>query len=206
MEQRPLGFSLGFAPSRYQLRTPGRGPILNTDQESRFRHYPNLQSTYSLNACDLVSHLTSADEVFGTGKRAAAADRLTRQVMAEADASQPGSRATNRPLRRASRGLGEAQVLVRAEQQLGVTDVQPGVMPELRSAPEPAQAGTAPLEKKTGAYAQSTRAGTDEPVRPAEFPARGRLEPQAWQPPAADISPQWEAQAEVQVGEQEIEL
>jgi hypothetical protein len=32
------------------------------------------------------------------------------------------------------------------------------------------------------------------------------LEPQAWQPPAADISPQWEAQAEVQVGEQEIEL
>lgn len=140
-------------------------------------------------------------------ERAAAADRLTRQVMAEADASQLGSRATNRPLRRAaSRGLGEPQVLVRAEQQLGVTDVQPGVMPELRSAPEPAQAGTAPLEKKTGAYAQSTRAGTDEPVRPAEFPARGRLEPQAWQPPAADISPQWEAQAEVQMGEQEIEL
>jgi hypothetical protein len=65
MEQQPLGFSLGSAPSRYQLRTPGRGPISNTDRESRFRHYPNLQSTYSLNACDLVSQLTSADPGIG---------------------------------------------------------------------------------------------------------------------------------------------
>jgi hypothetical protein len=60
-EQRPSGFPLGFAPSRFQPRTPGWGPVLNTDRESRLRHYPNLQSTYSLTACDLVSQRTSAE-------------------------------------------------------------------------------------------------------------------------------------------------
>jgi hypothetical protein len=30
-ERAPLGFPLGFAPSRYQPRTPGRGQVWNTD-------------------------------------------------------------------------------------------------------------------------------------------------------------------------------
>ena len=46
-------------------------------------------------------------------ERAAAADRLTRQVMADVDASQPGSQAAS------------------------ITQAKSGVMPELRPGPEP---------------------------------------------------------------------
>ena len=88
-------------------------------------------------------------------------------------------------------------------------------MPELRPGPEPAQADTAQLEEETGAHAQSarrgaaapelaeagraahaTQAGAGEPVRHAEFPAGAGVEPSAWQPPAADVSPECGAQAE----------
>ena len=60
-ERGPLGFPPGFAPGRYRPRTPGRGPVLDTDPESRLRHQPNLQSTDSLTACDLVSQLIAAE-------------------------------------------------------------------------------------------------------------------------------------------------
>jgi len=55
-----LGLSLSLAPGHYWPRTSGRGPVSNTDRESRLRHRPNLQSTYSLIACDLVSQRSSA--------------------------------------------------------------------------------------------------------------------------------------------------
>jgi hypothetical protein len=61
-EQGPLGFSLSFAPGHHWPRTSGREPVLNTDRELRLGHPPNLQSTYSINACDLVSQLFSAIE------------------------------------------------------------------------------------------------------------------------------------------------
>ncbi len=57
-----LGLSLSLAPGHYWPRTSGRGPVSNTDRESRLRHRPNLQSTYSLIACDLVSQRSSAEE------------------------------------------------------------------------------------------------------------------------------------------------
>ena len=37
-ERAPLGFPPGFTPGHYWPRTPGRGPVTNTDQESRPRH------------------------------------------------------------------------------------------------------------------------------------------------------------------------
>jgi hypothetical protein len=98
-------------------------------------------------------------------------------------------------------------------------------MPQLRPGPEPAQADTAQLEQETGAHAQSARRGTavpepgdagraahatqtggGEPVRHAEFPAGAGVEPPAWQPPAADISPECVAQAGAEMDEPEIEL
>ena len=81
-------------------------------------------------------------------------------------------------------------------------------MPELRPGPEPAEADTAQLEDETGAHTQSarrgaaapelpeagrtahaTQAGASEPVRHAESAGAG-AEPSAWQPPAADVSPE----------------
>ena len=159
-------------------------------------------------------------------ERAAAADRLTRQVMADVDASQPGSQAATRAPRQATtRGLGAAQIRAGAERQADVTQVKVGVMPELRPGPEPAQADTAQLEEETGAHAQSARrgaaapepaeagraahaaqVGAGEPVRRAEFPAAAGVEPSAWQPPAADVSPEHGAQADAEMDEPEIEL
>ena len=159
-------------------------------------------------------------------QRAAAADRLTRQVMAEADVSQPGSQAATRaPKQATTRGLGAAQVRAGAERQPGVTQVKTGLMPEFRPGPEPAEADTAQLEEETGAHAQTarrgavasqlakagrvahaTQAGADEPVRHAEFLARPGVEPSAWQPPAADVSRHCGAQAKAQMDEPEIEL
>src|ERR1700730_5833090 len=60
-EWASLGFSLSSEPGHYWPRTSGRGPVSNTDQDLRLGHVPDLQSTYSLNACDLVSQLISAD-------------------------------------------------------------------------------------------------------------------------------------------------
>jgi hypothetical protein len=159
-------------------------------------------------------------------KRAAAADRFTRQVMAEVDDSQPGSQAATRAPRQATtRGLDAAQVRVGADRQADVTQVKVGVMPELRQRPEPAEADTAQLEEETGAHrksvrrgsaapelaeagraAHAARAGASEPVRHAEFPARAGVEPPAWQPPAADVSPECGAQAGAEMDGPEIEL
>jgi hypothetical protein len=140
-------------------------------------------------------------------EQAATADRLTRQVMADVDTRQPGSQATTRaPMRPATRGLGAAQVRAGADRQPGVTQVKPGGIPELRSPPEPAQADPAQLQEETGAQAQSTQARAGEPVRHAEFLAKARVEPPAWQPPAADMSPRCGAQAGAQMDEPEVEL
>jgi hypothetical protein len=158
-------------------------------------------------------------------KRAAAADRLTRQVVAEVDASQPGSQAAaHAPRQAATRRLGAAQVRAGAEQQADVTQVKVGMMPEPRSGPEPAQGDTAQLEQEIDVRAQSTRrgvaawraqarraahatqAGPGEPVRRAESPAGPGVEPSAWQPPAADVSRHCGAQAKAQMDEPEIEL
>jgi hypothetical protein len=59
-ERASLGFSMSSAPSHYWPRTSRRGPVSNTDQELRLGHVPDLQSTYSLNTCDLVSQRSSA--------------------------------------------------------------------------------------------------------------------------------------------------
>jgi hypothetical protein len=134
-------------------------------------------------------------------ERAAAADRLTRQVMADVDASQPGSQAAS------------------------ITQAKSGVMPELRPGPEPAQADTAQLDEETsvhmhracrgsaepelaeaGRTAHGAQAGASELVRHAELPVRTRVEPSAWQPTAADVSPQCGAQAEAEMDERGIEL
>jgi hypothetical protein len=159
-------------------------------------------------------------------ERAAAADRLTRQVMADADASQPGSQAADRaPRQTTTRRPDAAQVRAAADRQAGVTQVKAEVMPELRPGPEPAQAVTAQFEEETGAHAQSTRRGAaapgptgagraayatqaraGEPARHAEFPAGAGAEPPAWRPPAADISPKCRAQAGAEMNEPEIEL
>jgi hypothetical protein len=158
--------------------------------------------------------------------RAAAADRLTRQVMAEADAIQPGYQAAARaPGRATTRGLEAAQVRAGAERQPDLTQVKAGVMPELRPGLEPSQPDTAQLGEETGTHAQSTRrgaaaaeptqarraahaaqGGAGEPVRHAEFPAGAGVEPPAWRPPAADVSPECGAQARAEMDEPEIEL
>lgn len=93
-----------------------------------------------------------------------------------------------------------------SERQLGVTDVQADVLPQLWPEPEPAQADPAQLEEEAGAHAQSADVKVGEPVRHGEFPAEVKVEPPAGQPPAADISLQCGAQAEARVGEPEIEL
>ena len=161
-------------------------------------------------------------------ERAAAADRFTRQVMADVDSSQSGSQAAaaRAPRQATTRGLGAAQVRAAAERQAGVTQVKAGVMPELRPGPEPAQADTAQLQEEHGAHRQSVRrgaaapelaeagqaahaaqAGAGEPGRYAEFPARAGVEPPAWpQPPAADVSQECGAQAGAEMDEPEIEL
>jgi hypothetical protein len=156
-------------------------------------------------------------------ERAAAADRLTRQVMAEADASQPGSQPTAPAPRQAATGdLDAAQLRTRAERQPGLTQAQADAMPGAR--PGPAEADPAQLEEGTGAHTQSARrgaaarepvqdgraanvaqAGTGEPVRPAGFPTRAGVE-SAWQPPAAIVSPHYGAQTGAEMGEPEIEL
>src|SRR6202022_4872875 len=38
-ERAPSGFSLSFAPGRYQPRTSGRGRVWNTNPKSRLRHH-----------------------------------------------------------------------------------------------------------------------------------------------------------------------
>jgi hypothetical protein len=159
-------------------------------------------------------------------ERAVAADRLTCQVMADVEASQPASQATTRAPRRATtRGLGAAQVRAGAERKADVTQVKVGEMPELRPGLELAKADTAQLEEETDARAQSARrgaairelteagraapaaqAGANEPVWRAEFPAGAGVEPSAWQPPAADFSRRCGAQAGAQIEEPEIEL
>jgi hypothetical protein len=156
-------------------------------------------------------------------ERAAAADHLTRQVMADVNRSQLGSPAATRAPRHAiTRGLGAAQVRAGAQQQADVTQAKIGEMPELRPGPEPAKADTAQLKEETDARAQSAcrgaatrefteagraaQAGASEPVWRAEFPAGAGVGPSAWQPPAADLSRRCGAQAGAQIDEPEIEL
>jgi hypothetical protein len=98
-------------------------------------------------------------------------------------------------------------------------------MAELRSRPKHAQAATPQLEEETDTHAHSARRGAaapesaeagraahaaqaraGEPVRHAGFPARARAEPSAWQPPSADVSPEYGAQAQAEMDEPEIEL
>jgi hypothetical protein len=160
-------------------------------------------------------------------ERAAAADRATREVMAEVDRSQPGSQAAARAPRQATtRELAAAQVRGRAgaERQAGATHVKADVMPELQPGPEPADADTAQLEE-IDAHVESAQraaaarepaeaeraahveqAGVGEPVRHAELQAEVGVEPQAWQPPAADVPPEYGAQVEAEMDEPEIEL
>jgi len=66
MERKSLGFPPGFAPSRYQERTPGRGRALNTGPEL---HLPqrNLLSVSSLSSSSLVSHEALLDAPADTG-------------------------------------------------------------------------------------------------------------------------------------------
>ncbi len=155
-------------------------------------------------------------------QRAAAADHFTRQVMADADASQPGSPAKARaPRQAAARRPSAAQVRAPSERQPGITQVRADGIPEPRPGPKPAQADPAQLEEETGAHAQSARrgaaapeavgagrsanaaqAGAGEPARHAEFPVRAGVAPSAWQAPAAYISPECGAQ----MSEPEIEL
>ena len=148
-------------------------------------------------------------------ERAAATDRLTRQVMADVDGRQPGSPAATRAPRQATtRGLAAAQIQPEAKRQADVVQVKAAVMPELRPGPEPAEANTAQLEAESGAYARGTRHGAAAPeVAEADQAAHATqaepgagLEPSAWQPPAADVSPEWGAQAEAETDEPEIEL
>jgi len=161
-------------------------------------------------------------------ERAAAADRATREVMAEVDRSQPGSQAATRaPGQTTTRALAAAQVRGRAEaeRQAGVAQVTAGVMPELQPGPELAEVDTAPLEEEIDAHVESAQraaaarqlaeaeraahveqAGVDEPVRHAELQAGAGVEPQAWQPPAADVSPEYGAQVGAEMDEPEIEL
>src|SRR6266487_1145993 len=62
-ERATLGFSLSFAPSRYQPRTSGRGQVQDTDLKSRLRHdqAEPPKRTDLLITCDLVSHRSAAD-------------------------------------------------------------------------------------------------------------------------------------------------
>jgi hypothetical protein len=158
----------------------------------------------------------------GLLERAAAADLLTRQVLADVNGSQPGSQAVTRAPRQVSnRGLGAAQVRAGADRQAGVTQVKADVMPELRSRLEPAQADTAQLDEN-GAHAQNARrsaaaprraeagravqAGASERVAHIEAPARAGAEPSAWRSPAADVSQEGWVHAQVEMDEPEIEL
>ena len=86
-------------------------------------------------------------------------------------------------------------------------------MPELEPGPKPAEVDTAQLEE-IDAHVESAQrpaaareqAGVHEPVRHAELQAEVGVEPQAWQPPAADVSPEYEAQTGAEMDEPEIEL
>ena len=49
-ERAPLSFPLGFAPGRYQPRTPGRGRVWNTNPKSRPRHQLTSSSPSSTGA------------------------------------------------------------------------------------------------------------------------------------------------------------
>ena len=147
-------------------------------------------------------------------ERAAAADRAAREVMAEAGRSELGSQAATRtPRQTTTRELAAARVRARAERQADVTQVKAGVMPELEPGPKHAEVDTAQLEE-IDAHVESAQrpaaareqAGVHEPVRHAELQAEVGVEPQAWQPPAADVSPEYEAQTGAEMDEPEIEL
>jgi hypothetical protein len=162
-------------------------------------------------------------------ERAAAADRATRAVMADAGRSQPGPQpATRTPRQATTREPGPAQVRPRAETQRQAADVaqvKADVMPDLQPAPEPMQADTAQLENETGAHAESAQRGASaqgpagpgraahagraeagQPVRHAGRQAEAGAEPPSWHRPAADVSPEYGAQAEAGMDEPEIEL
>ena len=147
-------------------------------------------------------------------ERAASADRAVREVMAEAGRSELGSQAVTRTPRQATtRELAAVRVRARAERQADVTQVKADVMPELEPGPKPAGVDTAQLEE-IDAHVESAQraaaarelAGVHEPVRHAELQAEVGVEPQAWQPPAADVSPEYEAQVGAEMDEPEIEL
>lgn len=59
-ERASLGFPLGFAPGHYWPRTPGRGPVLNTDRSHVLdcRVEPPINGL--LKACTLVSQRSAA--------------------------------------------------------------------------------------------------------------------------------------------------
>jgi hypothetical protein len=100
-----------------------------------------------------------------------------------------------------------------AERQADVTQAQAEVMPQLWPGPEPAQADTVQLEEEIAPHAQSARFGaaTPElaeaggPARHAELQAEAGVEPSAWQPPAAEASPECGVQAAAEADEPEIE-
>ena len=159
-------------------------------------------------------------------QRAAAADRLTSQVIADVDASQLGSpAATHTPREATTRRRGAAPNRAGVERQDNGIQAKVSVVAELRPGPERPQADPAQLEEETGANTQSARrgakapepaeagpvalaaqVGVGEPVRRAEFPATARVEPPARQSPTVYISPEHGAQVHAEMDEPEIEL
>jgi hypothetical protein len=64
----------------------------------------------------------------------------------------------------------------------------------------------APELAKAGRAAYAAQAGGGEPVRHAEFPAGAAAKLPAWQPTAADVSPEYGARVQAEIDEPEIEL
>jgi hypothetical protein len=161
-------------------------------------------------------------------ERAVAADRAARAIMADADRSQLRSQAPTRtPGHTTTREPGPAQVRPRAgtQRHADVAQVKADVTPKLQPGPEPTQADTAQLENETGAHAETAQRGAsaqgptgagraahtgqaeaDEPVRHAERQAEAGVEPPPGHRPAADVSPEYGAQAEAEMGEPEAGL
>jgi hypothetical protein len=159
-------------------------------------------------------------------QRAAAADRLTSQVIADVDASQLGSPAATRiPRQATTRRRGAAPNRAGAERQDSGIETKVSVVAELRPGPERLQADPAQPEEETGPNTQSARrggkapelaeagpaalaaqAGAGAPVRRAEFPATVRVEPPARKPPAVYVSPEYGTQVHAEMDEPEIEL
>ena len=65
-ERAPSGFSLSFAPGRYQPRTSGRGRVWNTNPRSRLRHHaepPIDEPTHNVRPRVALSHICRESRV-----------------------------------------------------------------------------------------------------------------------------------------------